>query len=100
MKFILSDDEMDLFFERGRLKYLDCVTSDDNEFLVKEFNCSPTSIELVKSNIKIVIQSGKIDKYTIEVSFNLLNESGNIVGRYTNIENNSENSIDDSLVIF
>ncbi|MCS3557624.1 MULTISPECIES: hypothetical protein [unclassified Sphingobacterium] len=99
MEFLNSDSHLSLLYRKAKESFEWCIQSDENEFLKDELSMSFDDIVLIEKDIKIVFSKRVFEEYNIEVC--LLLSAGNIeVGKYLYIENDKNEGIDDSLILY
>lgn len=99
MEFINTESHIALLYHKAKESFERCIRNDENEFLKDELGMSFNDIELIEKDIKIVFSKRVFEDYSIEVCL-LLSAGNNEVGRYLYIENDKNEAIDDSLVLY
>ncbi|MCS3556893.1 MULTISPECIES: hypothetical protein [unclassified Sphingobacterium] len=99
MEFLNSDSHLSLLYHKAKESFEKCIRNDENQFLKDELGMPIDYIVLIEKDIKIVFSKRVFEEYNIEVCL-LLYAGNNEVGRYLYIENNNNEAIDDSLVLY
>lgn len=99
MEFINTESHLSLLYHKAKESFEWCIKSDENEFLKDELGIPIDDIVLIEKDIKIVFSKRVFEEYNIEVCL-LLYAGNNEVGRYLYIENDNNEAIDDTLVLY
>ena len=99
MEFTNTESHLSLLYHKAKESFEWCIQNDGNEFLKDELSVPFEDIVLIEKDIKIVFSKRVFEEYTIEVCL-LLYAGNNEVGRYLYIENDKNEVIDDSLVLY
>lgn len=99
MKFINTESHLSLLYHKAKESFEKCIRNDENEFLNDELSMPFDDIVLIEKDIKIVFSKRVFEQYSIEVCL-LLSVGNNIVGRYQYNENDKNEAIDDSLILY
>lgn len=100
MKTAMSNQELNTYYDKAREKYYECIKNEENIFLEHEISTSPALIKLQPLSIKICFFQEITNKYQVEISLSLLDNSTLPIGKYVYIEDENGNSVEDSLIFF
>lgn len=95
----VTEQDLVLLYQRAKQGYQKCIFDAENEFLRDEVDYPLESILLMNEDIKIVFHKNVALQYSVEICFLLLAEE-NEIGKYTFVEDESGNVIDDFLVFY
>ncbi|MEN5195518.1 MULTISPECIES: hypothetical protein [Sphingobacterium] len=99
MEFVNTELHLSLLYHKAKESFEQCIQNDANQFLKDELSMPFDDIVLIEKDIKIVFSKRVFEEYNIEVCL-LLYAGNNEVGRYLYIENDKNQAIDDSLVLY
>jgi hypothetical protein len=99
MKFENIESDLSVLYKKARKSFEECIGNKDNEFLKSEVNIPLSHIVVVEKEINIVLPKMAFGEYTLEVCL-LLFEGSKEIGKYSYIENDKKEMIDDSLVFY
>jgi hypothetical protein len=91
--------ELFLLFNKAKSKFEECINDEDNKFLLDELNLSSQEIVVIEKDIKIVFYKRSFERFYFEISL-VLFDGKNEIGKYSYIENEKGESVDDSLVFY
>jgi hypothetical protein len=98
MNFSISKQELTKLYDKARKMYNECISNHDNAYLNEEITIPIEQIKLRNSEIKIVFSQDNNELYWYEIVLTLWDVSA--IGRYTYMEDDQGNMIDDILVFF
>lgn len=99
MEFVNTESHLSLLYHKAKESFEKCIRNDENQFLKDELSMPFDDIVVIEKDIKIVFSKRVFEQYSIEVCL-LLSVGNNEVGRYLYIENDKNQAIDDSLVLY
>ncbi|OOQ58230.1 hypothetical protein [Mucilaginibacter pedocola] len=94
---IVSNTELSELYNRAIAGYYRCISDEDNAFLSDEISIPIDEVVLKYFKAKAVFcdNVSKIDSWEVEI---ILWDESSMIGRYTHIEDDMGNELDDSLV--
>ncbi|MCS3557644.1 MULTISPECIES: hypothetical protein [unclassified Sphingobacterium] len=99
MEFVNTELHLSLLYHKAKESFEKCIRNDENQFLKDELSMPFDDIVVIEKDIKIVFSKRVFEEYNIEICL-LLYAGNNEVGRYLYIENDKNQAIDDSLVLY
>ncbi|MEI6412021.1 MAG: hypothetical protein WCR52_21700 [Bacteroidota bacterium] len=99
MTIEINEQDLALLYYKTKQKYKECIDDSENSFLEDEAGVPFDSIKLIEKDIKIIFYKDIASNYLFEVSL-LLYAGDKEIGKYTFIESETGNAIDDILVLY
>lgn len=99
MKIEITDLEFIEYYSRAKVKFYECVSSKDNDYLKNELAIPLNLLTLQESTIRIVLSKQISDSYFLEITL-LLYHTSSLIGKYIYTEDKSGNPLEDSLVFY
>lgn len=96
---IVSNRELGELYEKATESYHRCVNNPENTFLQDEISIPIDEIQLKRTKVKAVFTENTPEVYSWEVEIVLWDENA-MIGRYTYIEDDMGNEIDNGLVFY
>lgn len=100
MTIQINEQMLVLLYQKARQGYQGCIENKENGFLEDEINAPLESIIVEEKDVKIVFSKNNVFEYVFEVSFKLSLTGNNQIGRYTYIQDELGEMIDEFLVFY
>jgi hypothetical protein len=95
----LNSNDLNERYKKTVAMYYECINHKENAFLQDELSIPFEQVKLKKASVKIVFFDTLDEIDSWEVSIDLLDESS-IIGKYTYIDDDKGNVLDDILVFY